>query len=123
MRLINKEKMVKTPIGEKLFQKLSAISEIDPDYQQHFVRGVFEMLKTDEQKSKLLKALENNFFDNYECEIICEDDEDENSDTEEVTNDNVYIQSEEEKAARLLMSKIIVYSWIEIENKENNFDV
>lgn len=53
MKLIPKEKLIKTPTGETLYKKLLSIWD-----NEHFIIGIFAMLKTDEQKQKLLNFLE-----------------------------------------------------------------
>lgn len=69
MKLIPKEKIIKTPIGETLYKKLLSIWD-----NEHFIIGVFAMVKTDEQKQKLLDFIDGENITDDEIIILAAGD-------------------------------------------------
>lgn len=69
MKLIPKEKLIKTPTGENLYKKLLSIWD-----NEHFIIGVFAMLKTDEQKQKLLDFIEEENITDDEIIVLAAGD-------------------------------------------------
>lgn len=69
MKLIPKEKLIKTPTGETLYKKLLSIWD-----NEHFIIGVFATLKTDEQKLKLLDFIEDENITDDEIIVLAAGD-------------------------------------------------
>ena len=65
MKLIDKTKIVKTKTGEKLFKLLSDIWN-----DEHFLIGVLGILKTDEQKQKMIDLIEIDGIDDSDTIIL-----------------------------------------------------
>ena len=66
--LLNKDKFVKTPLDEKLFQTLKNIWD-----DEHFIYGNILDLKTPEQKQKMIDILEDGETDRSQITLIALD--------------------------------------------------
>lgn len=65
MKLINKERIIKTPTGDTLLKILLSIWD-----NEHFIIGVFAILKTDEQKQKLIDLIEKDGINDSDTIIL-----------------------------------------------------
>ncbi len=65
MELINKERIIKTSTGNTLFKILLSIWN-----NEHFIIGVFAMLKKDEQKQKLINLIEKDGINDSDTIIL-----------------------------------------------------
>lgn len=66
--ILSKDKFVKTPLDEKLFQMLKNIWD-----DEHFIYGNIQDLKTPEQKQKMINILEEGETDRSQITLIAMD--------------------------------------------------